>query len=45
MLGDAGLRCITRRIERAKFAPVHGGGTLRAEIPLLFRRLGPDQSL
>jgi hypothetical protein len=45
MLGDAGLRCITHRIERATFAPVEGGGTLRTEIPLLFRRTGADESL
>jgi hypothetical protein len=45
MLGDAGLRCITRRVERAVFAPVHGGGTLRTEIPLLFRRLPSEESL
>jgi hypothetical protein len=38
MLGRRGLRCITTRIERAKFAPVHGGGTMRLEIPLIFRR-------
>ncbi len=43
-LGDGGLRCITRRVEQATFAPVHDGGTLSAEIPLVFRRLGPDDT-
>jgi hypothetical protein len=45
MLGDFGLQCITRRVERATFAPVHGGGTLRAEVPLLFRRTAADDTL
>lgn len=43
-LGDAGMRCLTKRVERAHFAPVHGGGTLRVEVPLTFRRLGPDET-
>jgi hypothetical protein len=45
MLGDAGLRCITQRVERATFAPVYGGGTLHAEVPLSFRRVDTDDTL
>ncbi len=43
MLGPSGLRCLTRRVERAVFAPVHGGGTLRVEVPLTFRRLSSSE--
>jgi hypothetical protein len=39
MLGDQGLGCLTRRVQRATFQPVHGGGTLHVEVPLEFRRL------
>lgn len=45
MLGDAGLRCLTRRVERATFAPVHGGGTLHVQVPLVFRSLTPTETL
>ena len=37
-LGERAMRCIRRRIERATFAPVHGGGTLHLTIPLTFTR-------
>lgn len=44
MLGDAGLRCLTRRVQRATFAPVHGGGTLHVQVPLVFRTLAPNDT-
>jgi hypothetical protein len=44
MLGDAGLACITRRVKRATFAPVWGGGTLHLQVPMSFRRIGPDET-
>jgi hypothetical protein len=44
MLGDAGLACISRRVKRATFAPVWGGGTLRLSIPMSFRRVSPDET-
>jgi hypothetical protein len=37
MLGDKALRCMTDRIQRGVFAPVHGGGTLRVHVPMTFR--------
>lgn len=36
LFGDRTMRCITRRIQRALFAPVRGGGTLHVQIPLSF---------
>jgi hypothetical protein len=36
LFGDRTMRCITRRIQRASFAPVRGGGTLHVQIPLTF---------
>jgi hypothetical protein len=44
MLGDAGLACISRRVRRATFAPVWGGGTLHLSVPMSFRRLGPGET-
>ena len=37
MLGEKALRCMTDRLERGTFAPVHGGGTLRVHVPMTFR--------
>jgi hypothetical protein len=44
MLGDPGLACISRRVKRATFAPVWGGGTLHLSVPMSFKRLGPDET-
>jgi len=41
-LGDRTLRCIKSRIQRATFAPVRGGGTLRVKIPLTFALRDPN---
>jgi hypothetical protein len=45
LLGDRTMRCITKRIERAAFAPVRGGGTLHIQVPLSFVRAGADDSI
>jgi hypothetical protein len=45
MLGDAGLACITRRVKRAMFAPVWGGGTLQLSVPVFFRPSGVDDTI
>lgn len=37
MLGDKTIRCMTERLERGVFAPVHGGGTLRIHVPITLR--------
>lgn len=37
MLGDATLKCMTDRLEKGAFAPVHGGGTLRIHVPITLR--------
>jgi hypothetical protein len=36
-LGDVTMACMTRRMTRAHFAPVYGGGTLRIHVPLILR--------
>jgi hypothetical protein len=45
MLGDVGLACITRRVKRATFAPVWGGGTLQLSVPVFFRPSGVDDTI
>jgi hypothetical protein len=40
MLGERAVRCMTTRVERATFAPVKNGGTLRFQVPLTFRPSG-----
>lgn len=45
LLGAATMRCMTTRVERATFAPVHGGGTLRLQIPLTLRTVSPGESI
>ncbi len=45
MLGDAALTCMTSRVTRASFAPVHGGGTLRLQVPLTLRPVGAGESI
>ncbi len=42
LLGDRTMRCITSRVERARFAPVRGGGTLRIQVPLTFSRTADE---
>jgi hypothetical protein len=42
ILGDATMRCIVQRIERATFEPPHGGGTLRVQVPFSLDRLAAD---
>jgi hypothetical protein len=44
-LGEATMHCIVRRVQRAHFEPVHGGGTLRFHVPFAFRRVGPDEAI
>ncbi len=44
LLGDKAMKCIVDRVKKGKFAPVHGGGTLRIHVPFTFRRVGPDES-
>lgn len=44
-LGDGTVQCLAKRMERATFAPVRGGGTLRLQVPLTFRLLGPGESI
>ena len=44
LFGDRTMQCITRRIQRASFAPVRGGGTLHIQIPLNFTQQGPTES-
>jgi hypothetical protein len=41
LFGDRTMRCVTRRIHQASFAPVRGGGTIHIQIPLSFT-LGGD---
>jgi len=41
-LGDTATACVARRIKRATFAPVHGGGTLHLHVPFILRRTGED---
>lgn len=45
MLGEAALKCITSRVSRSSFAPVHGGGTLRLQVPLTLRTMGAGESI
>lgn len=43
-LGDVTMKCMTTRMMRARFAPVHGGGTLRIHVPLILRHgTSPDR--
>ncbi len=42
LLGDNTMKCIVDRIKQGDFAPPHGGGTMRFEVPFTLRRLGPD---
>lgn len=44
ILGEATMRCIVGRIERATFEPPHGGGTLRVQVPFAFRRVAPGET-
>ena len=45
LLGDKAMKCIVERVKKAKFAPVHGGGTLQIHVPFTFRRVGPDEPI
>lgn len=45
LLGNRTMRCITQRIEREKFEPVRGGGTLRVLVPLTFARTAPEEGI
>lgn len=43
-LGEATMKCMATRMTRARFAPVHGGGTLRIHVPLILRHgASPDR--
>lgn len=41
-LGARTTACVVQRVERATFAPVHGGGTRHLHAPMVLRKLGPD---
>jgi hypothetical protein len=41
VLGETTMGCIVKRIERARFAPPHGGGTLRVRVPFSLRAVRP----
>ena len=41
-LGERAVQCISARVYRARFAPVHGGGTLRYHVPLTLETDPPD---
>jgi hypothetical protein len=43
VLGKGTMDCMVRRIEKGVFAPPHGGGTLRIQVPFSLRRLAPDE--
>jgi hypothetical protein len=43
ILGPATMSCMTHEIERAVFAPPHGGGTLRIHVPFSLRRVAAGE--
>lgn len=45
LLGPVTMRCIVDRIKRGEFAAPPRGGTMRFEVPVTLRRLGPDQTI
>jgi hypothetical protein len=45
LLGDPTMRCIVDRIKQGDFAPPPRGGTMRFEIPLTLRRVGPNETI
>jgi len=45
LLGEVTMRCIVDRIKRGEFAPPPRGGTMRFEVPVTLRRLGPEQTI
>lgn len=45
LLGDRGLACIVDRIRQGEFTPPTGGGTMRIEVPLTFRRVEPGEAI
>jgi len=44
LLGDATMGCIVHRIEKATFAPPHGGGTLTIHVPFNLRKVAPGEA-
>jgi hypothetical protein len=45
LLGEPAMRCIVDRIRRGAFAQPPRGGTMRFEVPLTLRRVGPDETI
>jgi hypothetical protein len=45
LMGDKGIQCVVNRVKRATFAPVRDGGTLRIHVPVVLRKLTPDESI
>jgi hypothetical protein len=45
LLGEVTMRCIVDRIKHGQFAPPPHGGTMRFQVPVTLRRLGPDETI
>lgn len=45
LLGEPAMHCIVDRIKRGVFAEPPRGGTMRFEVPLTLRRVGPDETI
>jgi hypothetical protein len=43
ILGESTMSCIVHRIERGRFEPPHGGGTIRVRVPFSLRRVLPGE--
>jgi len=45
LLGAVAMKCIVDRIRGGEFASPPRGGTMRLEVPLTLRRVGPDETI